>query len=143
MSRPHLPQELRRLVFERARGICEYCLIPQITVIISHQVDHVIAIKHGGLTVLWNLALSCVECNLRKGTDFATFDKETGEIVRLYNPRTQIWTDHFSLNGAVLTGLTQTGQATISLLQLNSPGRVAQRQEAMDAGLYLPIAQGT
>ncbi len=138
MSRPHLPQELRRLVFERARGICEYCLLSQISAIISHQVDHVIAVKHGGLTVLWNLALACVECNLRKGTDFATFDRETGEIVLLFNPRTQIWTDHFSLNGAVLIGLTQTGEATVSLLQLNSTDRVSQRQAAIGAGLYPP-----
>jgi 5-methylcytosine-specific restriction endonuclease McrA len=50
--------ELRRQVVERAGNCCEYCLLPQELVASPHQVDHVIAEKHGGQTVIENLALS-------------------------------------------------------------------------------------
>jgi ABC-type molybdenum transport system ATPase subunit/photorepair protein PhrA len=48
MSKTYIPASLRRLVVERARNCCEYCLIPQEIVLAKHQVDHVIAEKHGG-----------------------------------------------------------------------------------------------
>ena len=60
--------ELRRQVMERAGNCCEYCLLPQDLAASSHQVDHVIAEKHGGQMALDNLALSCAVCNRRTGT---------------------------------------------------------------------------
>jgi len=59
--------ELRRQVVERAGHCCEYCLLPQELAASTPQVDHVIAEKHGGQTVIENLALSCTVCNRRKG----------------------------------------------------------------------------
>ena len=138
MSRIHLPAGLRRFVIERAQGICEYCLVHQDYAILSHHVDHIIAVRHGGLTVLWNLALACVECNLHKGTDFATFDSESGQVVFLYNPRHQTWQEHFSFDGARIAGLTPAGAATTHLLQLNLPDRVSRRQAMIDLGVYPP-----
>jgi HNH endonuclease len=67
-------------------------------------VDHVIADKHGGQTVLDNLALSCTLCNRRKGSDIGSLDSETGSLVPLFNPRTQKWADHFILEGAYIVG---------------------------------------
>jgi 5-methylcytosine-specific restriction endonuclease McrA len=52
--------ELRRQVVERAGNCCEYGLLPQEFAASTHQVDHVIAEKHGGQTVIENLALSCM-----------------------------------------------------------------------------------
>jgi 5-methylcytosine-specific restriction endonuclease McrA len=49
-TRPSL--DLRRQVIARADNCCEYCLLPQELVASTHQVDHVIAEKHGGQTVL-------------------------------------------------------------------------------------------
>lgn len=80
-----IPTELRKLVVERAEGRCEYCLIHQDVSIYTHEVDHVIAIKHQGKTEADNLALSCLPCNRHKGSDFATIDPESGEIVLLFN----------------------------------------------------------
>jgi hypothetical protein len=40
--------ELRRQVVERAGNCCEYCLLPQELTASTHQVDRVIAEKHGG-----------------------------------------------------------------------------------------------
>jgi 5-methylcytosine-specific restriction endonuclease McrA len=48
MTAPSIPSSLRQLVIERAQGKCEYCLIHQDDSIYSHEVDHVIARKHGG-----------------------------------------------------------------------------------------------
>jgi 5-methylcytosine-specific restriction endonuclease McrA len=87
MSDTHTPAALRRLVYERAGGHCEYCLIPDTLVLVAHQIDHIIAEKHGGLTEADNLALACVLCNKHKGSDLASIDPQTGEIVPLYHPR--------------------------------------------------------
>jgi hypothetical protein len=46
----HVSAELRRLVRERAAGICEYCLIDEANTFLSHQIEHVISEKHGGVT---------------------------------------------------------------------------------------------
>lgn len=136
MLRSSIPTELRRLVTERAQEICEYCLLHTLDAILPHQIDHVIAIKHGGPMVSWNLALSCVECNLRKGTDLATIDWETGRLIPLFNPRQQCWSDHFVLDGARINGMTPTGIGTVSLLQLNRDERLRFRQVLFEEGLY-------
>ncbi len=37
-----IPTDLRQLVFERAAGRCEYCLLPQTVVGYKHEADHII-----------------------------------------------------------------------------------------------------
>lgn len=90
MSRIHIPAALRRLVFERAGGRCEYCLLHEDDVPFSHHLDHLIPLKHGGQTVSDNLALACLECNRYKGSDLAAIDPLTGQITSLFNPRFHI-----------------------------------------------------
>src|SRR4051812_20614771 len=89
----------RRSVIERAQGRCEYCQKSDDHKInpYRHEIDHVIAEKHGGSTELSNLAYACFQCNRYKGTDIASLDPQTGEVTRLFNPRTQEWADHFAL----------------------------------------------
>ena len=128
--------ELRRTVFERAAGCCEYCRIHQSLVASAHQVDHVIAEKHGGPPTLENLALSCMTCNLRKASDVASFDPDTGDLVPLFNPRTQTWPEHFTLDGPRFVGLTPIGRTTVEFLQLNSFERVIERAELIEAGVF-------
>lgn len=50
------------------------------------HVDHVIAEKHRGETVLENLAWACFSCNMHKGPNIAGIDPVTGETVRLFRP---------------------------------------------------------
>ncbi|WP_066381115.1 MULTISPECIES: HNH endonuclease [unclassified Anabaena] len=128
--------ELRKLVIERASGRCEYCLINQKFSIYSHEVDHIIAVKHGGETTADNLALSCLSCNRHKGSDFATIDPINQEIIPLFNPRSQVWDEHFYIEGARILGKTQVAQGTARLLQFNVPSRVLQRQVLMSQGQY-------
>ncbi|MDM9383490.1 HNH endonuclease signature motif containing protein [Chlorogloeopsis sp. ULAP01] len=136
MSSNSISTELRKLVINRASGRCEYCLIHSCFSIYTHEVDHIIAVKHGSETVEENLALSCLSCNRHKGSDFATIDAATGEIVPLFNPRRQIWDEHFYFEGARIKGKTQIGQATARLLQFNLPNRLLQRQALISQQKY-------
>ena len=123
-------------MIERARDCCEYCLLNQEDRFWRFPVDHIISEKHGGQTVSENLCLSCAECNTYKGSDIGSQDPETGQLVRLFNPRQQAWTDHFRLNGAVIEGLTPEGRVTVFLLRLNEPERVEDRRELLAADRY-------
>jgi hypothetical protein len=136
MTSTSIPAELRRLVTQRASECCEYCLIHQNVSIYSHEVDHIIALKHGGQTRADNLALSCLSCNRYKGSDLATIDPVNDEIVPLFNPRRQVWDEHFVLNGARIEGITQIGQATARLLKLNAPNRILERQVLINQERY-------
>lgn len=136
MTSDYISAELRKLVVNRASNRCEYCLIHQDFSIYTHEVDHIIAVKHCGETTADNLALSCLSCNRHKGSDVATIDQVTKEIVPLFNPRRQVWDEHFSLENARIEGKTQIGQVTARLLQFNVPNRVLQRQVLMSQGQY-------
>jgi hypothetical protein len=138
MSRP-LPDDVRLLVAERARFRCEYCLISEVLRYVPFQVDHIIARKHGGPSTLDNLAYACAYCNLRKGTDVASYDAPTDRVVPLYHPRRHDWREHFRLNGSAIEPLTATGRVTVVLLHLNRGDLLAERQFLLRSGrLLLP-----
>ena len=119
---------LRRSVIERARGKCEYCTLHQDFSIYTHEIDHTIATKHGGRTVLENLALACLSCNRHKGSDLTSFDPETGEVTRLFDSRSQVWSEHFELDRGRIRGLTAIGRTTVILLKFNTTTAVLNRQ---------------
>jgi hypothetical protein len=54
----------------------------------------------------------------------------------LFNPRRQVWEDHFVLNDARIEGITQIGRATARLLKLNASNRILERQVLIDQGRY-------
>ena len=130
----YINAELRRLVVDRAGDCCEYCRRSQSDHQFSFHVEHVIAEKHNGQTVQENLALSCPEYNIFKGSDVASYDN--GELTPLYNPRIQLWNDHFQLNGAKIEPLTREGRVTVSLLQMNRPEVIAERGLFIRLGTY-------
>ncbi len=133
MSR-YIPEAIRRLVAERAGFRCEYCLIPQIVGGFSFEVDHIISIKHGGDSNPDNLAYCCPICNGCKGSDVGTF--VSGALVRFFNPRTDIWLEHFGLEAGFIRGLTPVGEATVNILRFNEIDDVIQRQKLLSIGLY-------
>ena len=93
----YIPGSVREAVIQRARHRCEYCLIHADYTMFVHEIDHVIPRKHGGGGDVSNLAYSCAQCNRVKGSNLAAIDPENGEIVPLFNPRTQRWSSHFRL----------------------------------------------
>lgn len=138
MSKTYIPVATIEQVRERAKNCCEYCLMPEIATFASHEVDHIIAKKHGGLTQAENLALSCTLCNKYKGSDLTSIDPETGDIVPLYHPRQDSWPEHFYLKDAKINPLTAKGRVTVRLLQLNRPERLQERQLLIEAGILSP-----
>lgn len=48
-------------------------------------------------------------------------DPETRDDVPIYNPRRDVWSEHFHWDGIRLVGTTATGRATVSALDLNRP----------------------
>lgn len=136
MSTTHISLTLRRQVYDRAGGCCEYCLIPETTAFAPHEIDHIISQKHGGKTEPENLALSCAICNKHKGSDLSSVDPDSGNIIPLFHPCQDRWLDHFQLSGAQFVALTPTGHVTIRLLQLNHPDRIEERELLIATGIF-------
>jgi hypothetical protein len=100
--------------------------------------EHILAKQHGGPTQLDNLAFACWQCNLKKGTNLAGIDPETGEVTRLFHPRTDKWADHFAFtlvqsraDRVQIVGLTAVGRVTVRLLDMNDELRQVLRYEIL------------
>ncbi|MBE9184874.1 HNH endonuclease [Microcoleus sp. LEGE 07076] len=130
----YISATLRRYIEERASYGCEYCLLGISLSFFPHEVDHIIAVKHGGTTDENNLAFACWRCNRYKATDLGSFDPQTSAFSFLFNPRTQNWPEHFTLDDdALIIGLTPEGRTTVNLLQLNSDERLAERRRSLSS----------
>lgn len=120
--------EVRALVRQRAENRCEYCQLKQEHLLFStFHVEHIIASKHGGGDDSSNLALACNRCNAHKGPNLTGIDPETGEVVRLFNPRADSWEEHFYESEAIIIGLTAIGRTTVRVLNMNEERRVRLR----------------
>ena len=58
--------ELRQTIADRAKQLCEYCLIAEADTFYGCEVDHIISLKHGGSSNPNNLAYACALCNRAK-----------------------------------------------------------------------------
>lgn len=128
MNLVRISAALRRQVRERANGRCEYCLLTEVKAFFPHEPDHIIAQKHGGQSVLNNLALACFDCNRFKGSDIASVDPVSGVLSPLFNPRLHQWSEHFQLDNGHIVPLTAVGRATERLLRLNLLHRIEIRR---------------
>ncbi len=124
----YIADALRQTIRQQAGHRCEYCLIHEHFTIKRHEIDHIYAEKHGGESIEDNLCLSCVDCNRHKGSDLASIDPETGQIVPLFHPRNDKWIRHFRYENGLIHPLTATGRVTVRLLQFNTPDRVDERR---------------
>lgn len=131
-----VPEDLRRLIVQRAGNHCEYCLLPQWAVLHKHEPDHIVSIQHGGKTNEDNLALACMRCNRYKGPNVGSIDPETGKLVPFFNPRIHSWEKHFKLEGALIEPLTPEGRVTVKILRLNDENRVLERNRLIEIGLF-------
>lgn len=113
--------ETIRIVCDRADGRCEYYQLQASVHPAPLQTDHIIARQHGGADDPSNLALACIHCNRYKRPNIAGIDTETGELTRLFHPRTDEWNHHFRWNGAEILPLSAIGRVTASVLYMNDP----------------------
>ncbi len=109
---------VREAVRERANFLCEYCHTNERWQYVRFTVDHIIPNAEDSPE---NLALACFHCNRRKSDKTAATDPETGALVEIFNPRRQVWREHFawSSDGLRIVPKTPVGRATNSLLELN------------------------
>lgn len=133
-----MERALEELVWQRADNACEYCQIPQEFENLTFQIDHVIALSHGGPTQASNLCLACFSCNSFKGPNLSGIDPKTKKIVPLFNPRRHKWSKHFRWTGPILVGRTPAGRATIATLRINLDHRVQARQTLIDESVFPP-----
>lgn len=135
-----ISNQTRRQVTDRAAGRCEYCRCPADHTPDDYSVEHIHPSARGGADGLDNLAWSCAGCNSRKYTATEATDPLTGRPAALFHPRRDAWADHFQWSPDTLTllGLTPTGRATVSRLQLNRAGVVNLRELLVRAGKHPP-----
>jgi hypothetical protein len=130
-------RDLVRQVRQRARDRCEYCHLPALVYPLPFHADHIVARQHGGQTILENLAFACLHCNRHKGPNIAGQDPATGELIRLFHPRQDRWSEHFEWVGSELAGNTAIGRITIRVLAVNAADFRTVREALMEERTFL------
>lgn len=140
MSSQYIPKDIRRRVAKAARYRCGYCLTAQTIIGPLLEIDHIIPEAQGGSSNEENLWLACPLCNASKSDRVMVLDSETSVTVPLFNPRQDIWIDHFRWleDGTIIHGLTAIGRATVETLNMNHPDVVVARQLWVTAGWHPP-----
>ncbi|MEM7112337.1 MAG: HNH endonuclease signature motif containing protein [Chloroflexota bacterium] len=140
MSRQYISKSLRASVSREAKYRCGYCLTLAKIIGTPMEIDHIIPEALGGLTDEDNLWLACSLCNKFKADRLTAFDPVTAQMVRLFNPRTQRWQEHFRWNRDAIhiIGLTPTGRATQIALKLNRASLVEARSLWASVGWHPP-----
>lgn len=140
MAKSNIPLAVQTLVRERAKGYCEYCLVPASFSPDSFNFDHIHPLSLGGESVAENLALADGGCNGHKFNKTNHFDPLTNQLHRLFNPRIDEWDTHFqwSEDETVILGITPIGRATVELLQVNRESNINLRKLLVSVGLHPP-----
>ncbi len=140
MTSRSIAAEVRARVRAQAGDRCGYCRSPQRLVLGWLEIEHIIPTAAGGSDEEENLWLGCRLCNNYKGVQTEAIDPETGQRVRLFDPRRERWADHFawSDDGTRVLGRTPCGRATVIALQLNNLIAVMVRTEWVAAGWHPP-----
>lgn len=140
MSSEYIPVSLKQLVFDRAKGICEYCRSQAKFAIDPLVIDHIQPVSRGGKTISENLALSCQTCNNYKYTKTEAPDPINNKAVSLFHPRQMMWQEHFTWteDATEMIGITPIGRATIALLQTNREGVTNMRRVLALMGYHPP-----
>ena len=129
-----MDEQTRQFARRRAGDRCEYCHLPQHGHEERFPVDHVRPSKHARDDLVANLAFSCLRCNLFKESNLSGIDPTDRRIVELFDPRRQLWNEHFRWEGARVAGVTPVGRATVSVMAMNAPERIALRHSLIQEG---------
>ena len=136
----YLSEKLRARLTEADNQHCAYCHTREAVTGQPMTVDHVIPESLGGLTEFDNLCFCCRRCNEFKGTKTEAPDPLTGQTVPLYHPRREKWREHFAWDdtGTLIVGLTATGRATVTGLNMNDMLIIAARRRWVSVGWHPP-----
>jgi 5-methylcytosine-specific restriction endonuclease McrA len=121
-----MDDEVKQFVRQRADNHCEYCKVHQrYYPDFAFHVEHIIARQHRGPDNPDNLALACHLCNSKKGPNLSGIDPATGELTRLFNPRADVWNEHFRLEeSGFIMRLTPIGRTTVYVFGMNTDIRI-------------------
>ncbi|MCY7374620.1 MAG: HNH endonuclease [Pyrinomonadaceae bacterium] len=116
-----ISKELDRQIREMSKNRCGYCLTPQILTSHKLEIEHIFPISKGGTSEKENLCLACRHCNLHKSSKIYGFDAVAAKRIRLFNPNSQNWMEHFvwDKEKTSVIGKTLGGRATVYALKLN------------------------
>jgi 5-methylcytosine-specific restriction endonuclease McrA len=90
------PAVLYRLIADRDRHRCAYCLTTEENCGPQMHVDHIVPEAARGTSTTDNLCQACFSRNVHKAAQQSGTDPVTGEIVPLFHPRRQRWIEHFA-----------------------------------------------
>lgn len=125
---------------KQAKNRCGYCLAPQKLLSYKLEIEHIFPKGKGGSDKEENLWLACRQCNLSKGTKTDGFDSITSKRSKLFNPREQVWSEHFvwSDDKTLIIGKTPSGRAAVSALLLNNDWHRIAREFWKLTGIFPP-----
>lgn len=141
MRLSRIPADVAARVRTVARNRCGYCQSPQRLVMARLEIEHIVPLAQGGSDDESNLWLACPLCNRHKSDKTTGLDPVTGARHPLFNPRTQVWSEHFrwSEDGLRIIGLTPVGRATVESLHLSDdPDALQVRYYWIRAGWHPP-----
>jgi hypothetical protein len=141
MSRSAITPALKAAIRQEANYRCGYCLAEEVLMGVSLAIDHIVPLAAGGTDEPVNLWAACRQCNELKNSRTTAEDPQTGELVPLFNPRTQRWSEHFAWDADTyfILGITAIGRATVEALQINRIIMVRARQRWTHLG-WPPLA---
>lgn len=141
MPRKYISKQKKILVFARAKHRCEYCQCRSDTALETFEIEHIFPVGEGGVDDILNLALACRGCNSRKAMRVWVVDANSNKKIPLFNPRKEIWKNHFKWSDDFLTviGLTSIGKITIDALKLNRTGVVNIRRLMVLGKIHPPL----
>jgi hypothetical protein len=125
-------------VAKRANHKCEYCGAPEAIFNFPFEVEHIVPKSKDGADEEANLALACRSCNIYKSNWLTAIDPITHTEIPLFNPRRNVWHDHFQLDYETgsIRGLSATGRASVERLRMNKPVQLAARMSWIELGLF-------
>lgn len=120
---PYIPVKLQRQIRLQFKNRCAYCQTTEALIAITFEIEHIIPRSIGGSATIENLCLACPHCNRHKASRQNFLDPETKDLVPLFHPQQQVWSEHFAWtsDASALIGLTASGRATILALTMNRP----------------------
>jgi hypothetical protein len=128
------------VVAERDAGRCEYCHAPEQAFNFPFEVDHILPQARDGSDTMENLALACDSCNTFKSVTVTGWDSEGQRTSQLFNPRVDVWGEHFRYEpeSNIVVAQTSTGRVTLTRLRINSEYQRRARAHWNRIGLYQP-----
>jgi len=131
---------LREAVISRASKCCEYCKSQDKYSPTAFTIDHVIPESLDGTSNFDNLAYARFLCNRLKSNKLKAFDSITEKWIPLFNPRKDVWNEHFVWNEDTtrIVGLTVIGRCTVKEFKLNREKLIEYRNCIIPFGTHPP-----